>query len=113
MPPLMRTRAFERACVENQSSQEAFLNNEIVDHLKSLHTSAIDARNGYQEALKEADGKGMTPLFREMIALHELNAEELTRELTRANEIPDEKGSFMTVIHETIMDVRSMFNGLD
>ena len=25
----------------------------------------------------------------------------------------DEKGSFMTVIHETIMDVRSMFNGLD
>ena len=89
------------------------MNNEIVDHLKSLHTSAIDARNGYQEALKEADGKGMTPLFREMIALHELNAEELTRELTRANEIPDEKGSFMTVIHETIMDVRSMFNGLD
>ena len=64
------------------------MNNEIVDHLKSLHTSAIDARNGYQEALKEADGKGMTPLFREMIALHERNAEELTRELTRANEIP-------------------------
>jgi uncharacterized protein (TIGR02284 family) len=109
----MRTRAFERACVENQSSQEALLNNDIVDHLKSLHTSAIDARNGYQEALKDADGKGMTPLFREMIALHQRHADELASELRKADEIPDEKGSFMSVIHETIMDVRSMFNGLD
>jgi uncharacterized protein (TIGR02284 family) len=89
------------------------MNNDIVDHLKSLHTSAIDARNGYREALQEADGKGMTPLFRDMIALHERNAGELARELTKANEIADEKGSFMTAIHETIMDVRSMFNGLD
>ena len=89
------------------------MNNNIVDHLKSLHTSAIDARNGYQEALKEADGKGMTALFRDMVALHDRYADELARELTRANEIPDEKGSFMTVVHETIMDVRSMFNGLD
>ena len=67
-----------------------------LDHLKSLHTSAIDARNGYQEALEDAEGKGMTPLFRDMIALHEGNAAELARELTKANEIPDDKGSFMT-----------------
>jgi uncharacterized protein (TIGR02284 family) len=89
------------------------LNSDIVDHLKSLHTSAIDARNGYQEALKEAEGKGMTPLFRDMIGLHQGNADELARELTKANEIPDDEGSFMTVVHKTIMDVRSLFNGLD
>jgi hypothetical protein len=34
------------------------MTNDILDHLKSLHTCAIDARNGYQEALKRADGKG-------------------------------------------------------
>jgi uncharacterized protein (TIGR02284 family) len=84
-----------------------------LDQLKSLHTSAIDARNGYQEALKDAEGKGMTPLFSEMIALHQDNATELARELTKANEIPDENGSFMSVVHKTIMDVRSLFNGLD
>ena len=89
------------------------MNNDIVDHLKSLHTSAIDARNGYREALKDARDNRMTPLFRDMIALHERNANELARELTKMNEIADEKGSFMTVIHETIMDVRSLFNGLD
>lgn len=89
------------------------MSNDILDHLKSLHTRAIDARNGYREALKDADGKGMTPLFGDMIALHERNAAELAHELTKANETPDEKGSFMTVVHETIMDVRSLFNGLD
>ena len=89
------------------------MTDDILDYLKSLHISAIDARNGYQEALTDADGKGMTPLFRDMIALHERNAGELARELTRANELPDEKGSFMTVIHQAILDVRSLFNGLD
>lgn len=89
------------------------MDSKILDHLKSLHTSAIDARNGYREALKDADGKGMSPLFRDMIAMHERHAIELAGQLTRANEIPDEEGSFMTVIHETIMDVRSLFNGLD
>jgi uncharacterized protein (TIGR02284 family) len=90
----------------------------MLDHLKSLHTSAIDARNGYQEALKdaeakEAESKAMTPLFRDMIALHDSHATELARELTKNNELADEEGSFMTVVHKTIMDVRSMFNGLD
>lgn len=89
------------------------MNNEALDHLRSLHTSAIDARNGYQEALEDAEGKGMTPLFRDMMALHEANAGELASELTKANELPDEKGSFMTVVHKTVMDVRSLFNGLD
>jgi uncharacterized protein (TIGR02284 family) len=89
------------------------LDTELLNHLKSLHTSAIDARNGYREALKDAEGKGMTPLFRDMIALHQGNATELARELTTANEIPDEDGSFMSVVHTTIMDVRSLFNGLD
>jgi len=95
------------------SSQEDILESDILNHLKTLHTSAIDARNGYQEALKDAEGKGMSPLFRDMIALHEGNAGELKRELTKANEIPDDKGSFMTVVHQTIMDVRSLFDGLD
>ena len=89
------------------------MDSDILDHLKTLHTSAIDARNGYQEALEDAEGKGMSPLFREMIALHEANASELARELTKANELPDDKGSFMTIVHQTIMDVRSLFNGLD
>ena len=85
----------------------------LIDHLKSLHTAAIDARNGYQEALKDAEGRGMTPLFADMIALHEGHAEALARELTAAGVKADDQGSFMTVVHKTIMDVRSLFGGLD
>lgn len=90
----------------------------ILDQLKSLHTSAIDARNGYREALndtdgKEAESKAMTTLFRDMAALHDRHATELARELTRNNELADDQGSFMTTVHKTIMDIRSMFDGLD
>jgi len=108
----------QRTAISRRESPESdiagfIMTNDILDHLKSLHTSEIDARNGYQEALKQADGKGMTPLFREMMELHERNAAELARALARDDEVADEKGSFMTVVHETIMDLRSMFNGLE
>jgi hypothetical protein len=52
-------------------------------------------------------------LFREMMELHERNAAELARALAGDNEVADEEGSFMTVVHQTIMDVRSMFDGLE
>ena len=92
---------------------EDIVDKDVLNNLRSLHTGAIDARNGYREALEDAEGKGMTPLFRDMVALHEGNASELAGELAKAGEKPDEKGSFMSVVHETIMDVRSLFNGLD
>lgn len=83
-----------------------------LDHLKSLHTSEIDARNGYEEALEDAEGQGLTPLFRDMVALHSNNAREIEDVLTSAGEKPSSDGSFMTVIHRTIMDVRSLFDAL-
>lgn len=89
------------------------MDKDILESLKTLHTNAIDARNGYQEALEDAEGNGMTPLFRDMIAMHQNHADELGRELIKAGEKPDDKGSFMTLVHKTIMDVRALFNGLD
>ena len=83
-----------------------------LDHLKSLHTSEIDARNGYEEALEDAEGQGLTPLFRDMADLHDSNAEEIAGVLTEAGEQPSSDGSFMTVIHRTIMNVRSLFDAL-
>jgi hypothetical protein len=35
-----------------------------IDKLKALHTSLIDSRNGYEEALEDAEGKGLTALSR-------------------------------------------------
>ncbi len=57
------------------------LEKDILDHLKSLHTSEIDARNGYEKALEDAEGAGMRALFRAMIRAPRAddNAHELVR----------------------------------
>jgi uncharacterized protein (TIGR02284 family) len=90
----------------------ATLDHTVLDHLKSLHTNAIDARNGYREAVEDAHGHGMTDLFQNMIALHTKNADELADALHRAGEPADEHGSFMSTVHRTVINIRSLFGGL-
>jgi len=34
-----------------------------LDKLKSQHNSLIDSQNGYEQALEDAEGKALTPLF--------------------------------------------------
>jgi uncharacterized protein (TIGR02284 family) len=85
---------------------------DTIEQLKSLHNRAVDARKGYEEARDDADGRGLTPLFREMIALHETNAGELSAYLLRAGAPANQDGTVMSVVHRTIMDVRSFFNAL-
>jgi uncharacterized protein (TIGR02284 family) len=89
------------------------MDNDVLDHLKSLHTAAIDARNGYEEALRDADRHSLTGLFHKMISLHSGNAAELEQQLIMSGEKTDDKGSYMSVIHRTIMSVRSLFDALD
>jgi uncharacterized protein (TIGR02284 family) len=84
-----------------------------IDHMKSLHTTVVDARNGYEEALKDAEGKGLSPLFREMIALHQRHANALAADLARQGEKVDDRGSFMSTLHRTVISIRSLFGGLD
>jgi uncharacterized protein (TIGR02284 family) len=81
--------------------------------LQTLHTAAIDAMNGYEEALKQADGHALTDLFEEMSRLHRGHAEQLTDEMRLAGESAGEDGSIMSTVHGVIMDIRSMFGGLD
>lgn len=81
--------------------------------LESLHTSAVDARNGYEEAVEDADKRGLSGLFADMVSLHERNAEELAAELRRKGATADEDGSFMSVVHRTIVSIRGLFGALD
>ncbi len=89
------------------------MNHAALEGLRSLHTAAIDARSGYEEARHDAEGRGMTPLFQEMIAIHTKNANDLEPELERAGEPSRDEGSFMSSVNRTIMSIRSLFGGLD
>lgn len=86
---------------------------DYVDHLKSLHTTIVDASSGYDEALMDAEGKGLTPLFREMMALHTAHANAIAGRLQALGEKVDGKGSFLSTIHRTVISIRSLFGGLD
>jgi uncharacterized protein (TIGR02284 family) len=83
------------------------------DDLKSLHTTLIDSRNGYEEALEDAEGKGLTDLFRRMIELRERDAEALKAHVTALGEQPNEDGSFLSTVHRAVISVRSVFQELD
>jgi uncharacterized protein (TIGR02284 family) len=85
----------------------------VVSSLESLYTSSIDARRGYEEALKDAEGRGLTPLFRDMIAVHRQNGDELAASLRAQDKKVDDDGSLMSTVHRAIMSFRSLFNGLD
>ena len=83
------------------------------EYLESLHTAAIDARNGYREALEEAAGHGLSGLFETMATLHARNAMELNAELARRGVEAKESGSLITLVNMAIIDIRSLFGGLN
>jgi uncharacterized protein (TIGR02284 family) len=85
---------------------------DTLDHLKSLHTAAVDSRNGYEAAIEAADGHGLAPLFTKMTGLHQHHADELAAALHGAGEPADDDGSFMSTVHRTVMNVRALFDGL-
>ena len=82
------------------------------DHLKALHTALIDTKNGYEEAVKDADQSDAARMFRDMLSLHSRDHEEVHALLVAAGDAPDESGSFMSTIHETVIKVRSAVTGL-
>ena len=47
-------------------------------------------------------------ICKEMICLHRTDHQELHQSLILAGEVPDENGSFMSVVHETVVGVRAL-----
>lgn len=86
---------------------------DLVRKLKILHTSLIDARSGYEEGRKDAHGKGLAPLFSELIALHGTNARAIAEQLDRLGAPVDEGGSLMGVFDRVVMKVTSLVTELD
>ena len=82
------------------------------DSLKKLHTALVDSRNGYKQAVKDADTLAIKALFIEMVALKEKDHAELHAGLTNLGEKPDESGSFLSTVHKTVISVRSAVTGL-
>ncbi len=81
--------------------------------LSALHTTLVDSRSGYEEALKDAGKAGLVTLFEEMVALRQQASVELEPLLVKAGAAPDQDGSFMSTVHRTIISFQSMLTDLD
>ena len=84
-----------------------------VDALTALHTALVDSRKGYETALENADGKGLGPLFQDMITLRNTHASEIASALSAQGHAPDNDGSFMSTVHWAVINVRALVTGLD
>jgi uncharacterized protein (TIGR02284 family) len=89
------------------------MNSNYRDALSSLHTTLVDSRNGYDEAIKDAGQTGLVTLFEEMVALRRQAIAELEPLVAAAGLNPDEDGSFMSTVHRTVISVQSMLTDLD
>jgi uncharacterized protein (TIGR02284 family) len=86
---------------------------ETSDRISDLHTSVVDAKNGYEQALKDSTRESLVGLFEDMHQTHAAHADQLGAELIASGVKPDNDGSFMSTVHRRVMDFRSLFNGLD
>jgi uncharacterized protein (TIGR02284 family) len=83
-----------------------------VENVKKLHTALVDTRGAYELALKDTQDAEVAGICREMISLRHQDHMELHQSLILAGEVPDENGSFMSVVHETVIGVRACISGI-
>lgn len=86
---------------------------ERAEALQNLKTVLIDSRNGYEEAVEDAEGKGLTTLFQEMVALRTRHIEQIRQDLLAAGEPAPDEESYMSTVHRTVISIRSALTGLD
>lgn len=86
--------------------------NETDEKLQDLLTVVVDARNGYREAVEDANRVSMREFFSGMVALKDRHVTELEGLLRARGVEPDESGSFLTTVNKAIFSIRSIFNRL-
>ncbi len=84
-----------------------------MDNLTKLHTTLIDTERGYEEAIKDAGESNLIPLLREMRDLHSRHHTELHYILLGMGVTPDDSGSFMSIVHKVVIDMRAAITGID
>ncbi len=81
--------------------------------LNELHTALVDAQEGYETAIKDADDETVRRLFERARDTHaEAHADIHEALAARQGEVEGE-GSFMGTVHKTVIAVRAAVTGLD
>lgn len=82
------------------------------EHLSSLHTALVDAREGYGKAIEKADDADLVRQLRAVDGLHSDAHADVHRLLASRGAEIDEDGSLMGNVHKAVVSVRSAIVGL-
>ena len=77
-----------------------------------VHTRVIDVIHGYEELVERAE-PDLRPLAERMLALHRAHHGGLHAMLAERGHQPDDEGSFMSLVQENVMRVRSWVDSMD
>ena len=77
-----------------------------------VHTRVLDVIQGYEELVERAE-PDLKPLAERMLALHRAHHEELHAMLAARGHAPDDGGSFMSLVQENVIRVRSWLDDMD
>jgi len=81
--------------------------------LYDLHTAVVDAREGYEKAIEDADDDTVRQLFESARDTHaEAHADIHGALVLRQGEVGSE-GSFMGTVHKAVIAVRAAVTGID
>ena len=77
-----------------------------------VHTRVLDVIQGYDELIARAEPE-LEPVARRMAALHRAHHESLHMALEARGHPPDDDGSFMGIVQENVIRIRSWVDDLD
>ena len=80
--------------------------------LAKVHTRVIDVIAGYEELVERAE-PDLRPLATSMLELHRSHHAGLDGLLRARGHAPDEEGSFMSLVQENVIRVRSWVDDMD
>jgi len=83
------------------------------DSLIALHTALIDASHGYGEAIENSERSDLRVMFQGAKALHHKAHSDIHNVLVARGLKPDDRGSFMSSVHKTVISVHSAVARLD
>ncbi len=82
---------------------------DVAETISALHTQLVDAVKGYEEAESLAKRNPIGGLCTELREAHLKHAHELAGLLLEHGHRPDADGSYMSLVHKAVLNVRFAF----
>lgn len=86
---------------------------DLEDGLAHLLTEVVDAESGYREGVELARTPDMVAVFELLRSTHAAHIRKMEDLMRARGMVVDDSTSALAMVHKTILNIRSIFSGLD